>query len=458
MARDALMTRGNRTFVGRSGESIRNRKREFGSFQPGNPQFSSTIETTPNSVTGTDYYRYVLKDPNYGNIIVYYYVSAAANPTTARRFAPLFNQLEFIDLTRKRRLMVGIHGAGSQHYQGAMTHLGNMTSNSFADNNNLIVIAPAFERWYFPEYGGIPDPYPDGYLTGVVLPNRHWDPRPDWVVDGSQEDCAFLYDFWENGFWPDPPDVFPIQWDYNLYRFTYAFPWYGQYRTDLMLNLILDQFNEAFNQASDPVEEKILLYGHSGGAQFTSRYFLLWPERLYKVAFSSAGSMLFPTFEHRFPLGLNVYLEGDAVVDDANHHYQVTTPGGLDDLIALRDNNLLWYNRFRDICKVPVIYSVGSLEGTDENYNDRSWQGGDTLQTSNNYVLEMKKIFSYARRFFGDEWPSDAVHDLLFMQFDTDHGGNLTATWNWLKEFWLDYPTKVPYWLLEDGQKKWRYP
>ena len=192
MARDSMIVRGNRTFVGRSVESIRNQKQEFGSFQPGSPQFSSAIQTTPNSVTGTDYYRYVLKDPNYGNIIIYYYVSAAANNVTARRFAPLSNQMELVDLNRKRRFMVGIHGAGSQHYQGAMTHLSNMTSDSFADNNNLIVIAPAFERWYFPEYGGMPASYPDGYLSGV----GDWNGRPDWVVDGSQEDCAFLFDFW----------------------------------------------------------------------------------------------------------------------------------------------------------------------------------------------------------------------------------------------------------------------
>jgi hypothetical protein len=46
------------------------------------------------------------------------------------------------------------------------------------------------------------------------------------------------------------------------------------------------------------------------------------------------------------------------------------------------------------------------------------------------------------------------------MQFDTDHSGNLTATWDWLKQFWLDYPAKVPYWLtFEDNEgnkyRKW---
>lgn len=59
---------------------------------------------------------------------------------------------------------------------------------------------------------------------------------------------------------------------------------------DVFVNAIVDATREQFPE----LPEKFLLYGHSAGGQFVSRYLVTHPERIEAAVISSAGSFAFP--------------------------------------------------------------------------------------------------------------------------------------------------------------------
>lgn len=70
-------------------------------------------------------------------------------------------------------------------------------------------------------------------------------------------------------------------------------------RADEALHQMLDAAQQHLGQAVGP----LLLFGHSGGAQFVQRYALLHPGRVARYALSAPGSLAWPTSGKRFPLG-----------------------------------------------------------------------------------------------------------------------------------------------------------
>jgi pimeloyl-ACP methyl ester carboxylesterase len=455
----------------------------------------TAINTAPNNKQGVHapyspepiWHRTVFESSTMGNIVVYYYVPPPLNSTNttgtssnsgAPQLAPGAQQAA---PSRPRRLVVAIHGAGTEHYTGAQYNINIMGladitddslshyGTSFADLNNTIIIAPCFDQWY----GQLlleKDPagnyeYPAGYVP------------PWWAEPGSQEDCAFLYAFFKAAQWPalkgpDPNDPYPdsifqakvADFTYNLSDFYYTVDWLDPYRPDVVLNNIVAQFQQAFAQAGDPVEDTFMLYGHSGGAQFVSHYLLMWPENLSSVALSSPGNLLFPRVDYRFPFGLDVDIRDGVLYADYGVIWapgQNPVPGSPGDqfpttdftlLQDLHDTPALWFDEIRDACVIPKIVSVGLKEAFDPTlYNDPTtsygaWQGRTPVDKTYNYYLEMNRAFAIVRATHGADWPADAYHDnMALLMFDVDHGDNLTHTWNWLKLYWLDYPARIPY-------------
>ncbi len=438
------------------------------------------IDTTPNTKpqnflptqwVGTSepwWHRAIFESQTLGNVVVYYYVpqrldstkGSAGGGSVAQQGAPGSG-------ARPRRFVVGIPGAGAEHYRGGAVHIQNMglidinydnldsqnplIGKSFADLNNTIIIVPCFDQWYGPlKLGSDPPAY---------LPYRPW-----WVAQGSQEDCAFLFEFLNY-----PPVVFQdrvADFQFNLTDFYQTVGWLDPYRSDLVLNNIIDQFQQAFAAAGDPVEETFMIYGHSGGAQFVSHYMLMWPERLAGAALSSAGHVLMPRTDYRFPFGMDVFIKDGALYGDHGAIWPIgdnSDPNGdkfpTTDLTLLTDfaaNPGLWYEKIRDACKFPKIMTVGLDEGADPSLRDTGYgalQGADPVDKAYNYFLEINRAIVIARGAYGADWPPDAIHDnMAFFQFNVEHGDNLTDTWNWLKHYWLDYPSIIPYRMTDYSQ------
>jgi hypothetical protein len=76
-----------------------------------------------------------------GDTLVEYYVPAYQPPPGQARY--------------ERELLALIHGAGFCHFQGAVTNIAEW--RGWADRNNFILIAPAFERAY-PRENAVIDP------------------------------------------------------------------------------------------------------------------------------------------------------------------------------------------------------------------------------------------------------------------------------------------------------------
>lgn len=71
-------------------------------------------------------------------------------------------------------------------------------------------------------------------------------------------------------------------------------------RPDHLLNSFIECWKSAFCKQS----LKVHLFGFSGGAQFSHRYAFLNPERVSSVILASAGWYTLPTFEIRYPYGI----------------------------------------------------------------------------------------------------------------------------------------------------------
>ncbi|ANP45703.1 hypothetical protein ATE48_07115 [Candidatus Viadribacter manganicus] len=86
---------------------------------------------------------------------------------------------------------------------------------------------------------------------------------------------------------------------------------YGQYqqladeRTGARADLALFDMLHAVGRLSRADTHKILLFGFSGGAQFSHRFVFAHPDRVRSAVHVSAGWYSFPNEERRYPRGLN---------------------------------------------------------------------------------------------------------------------------------------------------------
>jgi pimeloyl-ACP methyl ester carboxylesterase len=430
---------------------------------PGGQGYASLISTIPCKDAGVPYHRMVINDATVGSMVVYYYVPRFTGPPPSGSSLPYRVQTQGgVDPHRRvvdpsahqgvvpsehryrQKFLVAIHGSGYPHYKSAhdliTDDVDGFAGDDFPDDNNFIVVAPVFDRHLPSIYALHPNyQYPPGYLSQ----------RPDWVNDDTDEDRAFLYNFLEP--LSNAPEEW-LPWDAyignlpeadNLNHYTHCVNDRNGFRSDVALNYLLDLFYQAFPAA----DRKVYLFGHSGGGQFAARYMMLYPDRLASAVPSSAGSFLFPRPDKLFPYGWKLNLE-----EMWTRNYRPTNTEVLKDL---SDDPRLWWDLFRRMQTFHKIISVGWQEREDENFLSRYWQGSDTYSTFVNFKIEMERAEMIARQYYGDGWPREARAGTLWLEFDANHGGCHTQTCAWLKQFWLDYPARIPYYFYKLGG--WRY-
>jgi len=71
-------------------------------------------------------------------------------------------------------------------------------------------------------------------------------------------------------------------------------------RADLTLNAVIDEVAWLTGAST----QQVYMFGHSGGAQFTHRYAMAYPQRVAKAAILSAGWYTLPDVRARFPYGM----------------------------------------------------------------------------------------------------------------------------------------------------------
>ena len=220
-----------------------------------------------------------------------------------------------------------IHGAGTWHRRGALTHIANF--RRIADIENLVVIAPVFTHIF------------------------------NWPVDHGKDLI--------NGKWKD----LRIIKDLHLHHMSLLNGKTDQ-RADSKLIEIFEYFNRKLMK-----REKFHLYGHSGGAQFVSRFIVFHPELIDKVALSSAGSFLFPRRDIDFPYGIRM----NDLEKNFGPHIKANdlklSPAKLDEKL----------NRMLDL-KFFII--VGEKETVQGNRPERNWQGKSTLEKTRNFYKTMR--------------------------------------------------------------------
>ena len=221
-----------------------------------------------------------------------------------------------------------IHGAGAYHRPGAMTHIANF--GRIADVMNLVVVAPAFDHIF----------------------NRPVNRRKD-LIEGT---------------WKDPR----IIKDLHLHHMSLLNGQTDQ-RADLKLIEIFEYFNRKLMK-----REKFHLYGHSGGAQFVSRFIVFHPQLIDKVALSSAGSFLFPRRDIDFPYGLKM----DNLDKTFGPHIKA------DDL---RLSHAELDQKLNKMLDLKFFIVAGEKETVQENRPERNWQGKSTLEKAQNFYKAMKE-------------------------------------------------------------------
>jgi hypothetical protein len=447
------------------------------------PHFTPVLEQKPNkeqlSSPKKKCYRALFSPPSYGKCIVFYYIPQypprSWNPTPisattggkhvrcrdlvmphAKKQVPATATIPVASLPseyyevdnnilRRKQILVGIHGAGDCHMEGAVTKIGDWTDDdidlSFADQNNMIIVAPAFTPWFNA-------PVPTRWFRSAYVKDAK-NGRPPWVMPGSQEDCCVYYAWWYSQGpgslvdKPPKPKLFLDQTaidegaafihDPNMWDFIKFLNKSNTFRTDRMLNWILDTFHTQFPD----LFPKDCLFGHSGGGQFATRYTLLYPERLARSAVSGSGSHLFPTFDYQYPYGLdcsNIASEfggNNAPTDYAS------------DLIDMTKKD--WLKKFSAQTGVPYIISYGRKDTLGLKQPDLFWQGEMTPDRNINYYNQLKQVHYWATKELPRKDIPTPTCDPLLLEFDTDHGRSRNAAVEWLQAYWLLYPGVIPY-------------
>ena len=67
---------------------------------------------------------------------------------------------------------------------------------------------------------------------------------------------------------------------------------------------LLDQIIAEVNDHTDANTEKLFMFGYSGGAQFVSRYMMIYPHRVARIALAAAGWYTYPDLLQDYPMGI----------------------------------------------------------------------------------------------------------------------------------------------------------
>jgi hypothetical protein len=253
-----------------------------------------------------------------------------------------------------------IHGAGFCHRAGALTHIDQW--DSIADKENLVLIAPNFDRIYY-KADGTPD------YTSSACGNyeKYCGGSGDSVQDPHLKCSDYPY---------KSPNSF-------LWDFVYMLATYNSSRHDQKMFEIFSFFNSQLMSRS-----KFNLYGHSGGGQFVSRFMMLYPEKLINVGDSAAGTMLFPVFDHEFPYGLDMSSLSDP------HPMSIFRGNQVNDLDLINLTESALNSKMAKLLDLNVLLVDGANDQTG-NCNDRPdavFQGCYPYQKMQNYYNEMSSL------------------------------------------------------------------
>jgi pimeloyl-ACP methyl ester carboxylesterase len=233
-----------------------------------------------------------------------------------------------LDLAKAEYVFL-IHGAGDWHRPGASTHIA--VWRELADRENLVLVAPVFD----------------------CIHNRTIDPTADLDEFGRFRDGKIIRDRY-------------------LWDFVFLLNRHTVHRADLKLIEVFDFFRKELIPRS-----KFILYGHSGGGQFVSRFAMLYPELLKRAACSSAGTYAFPDLDRDYPWGLNM----DRLEMTFGTHIKA------DDLRIDPKQRGEKLSRFLAL-ELHVI--VGSEE-TGDDHPDSAWQGRNVHERAGNFVKALRR-------------------------------------------------------------------
>lgn len=359
-----------------------------------------SLNTKPNKSQPTGsyenkyHYRAEYMDSSGARLVFYYYIPTPWNPLLTRRF------------------FIGVHGAGEEHYQGAHNRI--MDFRDYADEHNLILIAPAFNCWF--SY------WPNGYTADPAYQ------KPDWIIEGTQDYIGHYY-AWLGEDNPERELFFDPIKAMNLHDHQYLINYTNEYRVDnVLINVINNLFIPTFKIGLHP---KILLYGHSGGAQFAHRFAMIHPEMIDKSAYSDAGRYCFPRTDIRYPDGLDM----SSLRDDG---FGGASPPAS---YAVDLTNIDWRQKLSEYMSKDHLVFCGFM---DTEHTDPEWQGVDRREKSYNFSLSFKQFIDtqLTNSKFASIIEKHRLPTLIGVV--GGHGGARVSAQDWLKSWWLNYPGIIP--------------
>ncbi|NLH48527.1 MAG: hypothetical protein GX444_07975 [Myxococcales bacterium] len=302
---------------------------------------------------------------------------------------------------RKRQFLVCLHGNEWDRQESAKGKIGSF--KQMADLHQLIILAPAFDRFYFPQDSNFHYP-PNLHLTPPLTMaefnqlHHHYEENPEEKPANYREPNQFLYFFHH------------LLNDEN------------NYRSDLRLLEILDEFKKAI---SNVVQDRFNILGYSAGGQFISRFMMVYPQLLNKIALGAPRSYMFPLSQEPFPYGLDC----TTVADDLK---RIDWTSNL--------NNLL----DRQIFLFAGVGDVGSPPGKDnQSLTEAEWQGANHWERAQNFYFEMTRV-DYRLKLYRlrDRYKE---FTLTLVPCPGDHALAWTTMKDWLNTCWYLYPSQIAY-------------
>ncbi|RHX94218.1 hypothetical protein DLM76_08945 [Leptospira yasudae] len=162
----------------------------------------------------------------------------------------------------------------------------------------------------------------------------------------------------------------------------------GEQRGDLFLQDILKKVRSEREVNTD----NLYFYGHSGGAQFTHRYILMYGSQVKRAFISAPGWYTFPDTERFFPSGLKKKKD-------------------FPENVSLE---------FKNFCTTPLSVTVGELDTVDPAIPKDGSFGKNRVELAKNWVVALNK-------FLKQECPATAEVP-LYITPNQGHSGSSNAT------------------------------
>lgn len=330
----------------------------------------------------------------------------------------------------EREILVLIHGAGDCHVKGAITNINEW--RDWADKHNVVLLSPIFDRIFTTQN--------HKYLSDFY---KFDGPNPKYYQEAPcayamQLECIQDAKFAKTKRYPfgyKMPDPY-------LYGFIFLNTKKSPYLSDLKLNEIFAHFHLVLGIK----EDRFSLWGYSGGGQFVSRYMMLYPENLKRVALGGAGSHLFPKFEPDFPFGLGWhYAKGRWY--KAKRQYKMynrfqpfysTAKGAGGDWVNLNANRTVdeWYKKIATLLDLKIYLFAGTEDylGADT-HPASAWQGYGQLEKAYKYTVDMERMDKELKD-KGYRPPDAPFHCRLIPLIGLDHGKARGQAVKWLQKNW----------------------